>query len=195
MNKQKYQFTNIIPNETAASEVYPSRTLEIQHQGKLSSSIDVRDVGNSRPLYTIKTKTFKPQLTFTSCSDNQTLAIVEHHNFSRKIDITLRGQSTTIKPERKPKSTYTYTSPTTSAVLTWKFDRWTSMDMVCLDERGMALARFRYAEWTMTKLGTLEIVGHAAAGGQMFEELVVTCVTVVDHWQREAVAGAAAAVA
>jgi len=185
MNEQKLQFTNAIPNKTAASEVYPSRTLEVRQQGKLSRSVDVLDVDSAGPLYTIKSRTLKPHLTFTSFSDSQTIATVEFPSFSRKIDITLRGQPITIQYEWKWKATYTYTSPTTSAVLTWKSDKYT--DMVCLDERGMALARFCCAMLTtsMAKVGTIEIVGDAAAGGQVLEELVVTGVSVVNHRQRQ----------
>lgn len=188
MNENEYLPTNTVAAATSAVEVYPCRTLEIRRQGKLSRNIEVLDVNSTSALYAIKRKTLKPQLTFTSASDNQTVATVGFRNFSFNIDIDCRGQSSTVKQEWKWKATYTYISPTTSAALTWKAEQLTSMDLICQDERGIALARFHYAKWSMTKLGTLEIVGNAAAGGPMLEELVVTGVSVLTHYQMQAAA-------
>lgn len=193
MNEMNQQPTYAAFGGNGASSIYPSRILEVRYQGKLSSSIDVSDENRNTPLYTIKTRTFKPQLTFTSISDNQTIATVEHHNFSNKIDITVRGQPTTLKQEWKLKESYTYTSPTTSGAHAWKADKLTSMDMICLDERGMALARWQFAKMSMTKLGTLEIVGDAAAGGPMLEEIIVTGVTVAHYQLKKVGINAAAA--
>lgn len=183
------------PNDIAASAVYPTRTLEISYEGKLSRTINVLEPTSTTPLYTIKTKALKPHLTFTSSTSPSTdpIATVSFHNLSRKIDITIRGQATTLKPEWKLKSTYSYTSPNTSSARTWQANKLVSTDMVCLDENGIALARWTFPKWSMTKLGTLEIVGDGVGEEAMLEELVVVGVTVAYHIVQQTGAAAASA--
>ena len=175
---------------SAATAVYPSRTLEVRYQKMLSRSIEVCDTNSTTPLYTIKTGAFKPHMIFKS-TDDRTIATIAHHNLSAKIDITMRGQTTLLKQEWKWKESHVYKSPTSSAPRTWKSDKLTSMDMVCLDERGIALARWQFAKWSITKLGTIEVVGDAVAGGELLDELVVTGVTVA-YFRLKKVGGAGA---
>jgi len=184
-------------NNIAASTIYPTRTLDIAYEGKLSRTINVLEPNSTNPLYTIKTKAFKPHLTFTSPTSADPIATVNFHNLSSKIDVIIRGQTTTLKPEWKLKSTYSYTSPNTSGARMWQANKLVSTDMVCLDEQGIALARWTFPKWSMTKLGTLEIVGDGVGEGAMLEELVVVGVTVAYHivQQTGVAAGTAASAA
>ncbi|KAK5939042.1 hypothetical protein PMZ80_008345 [Knufia obscura] len=192
MNETQFQSTYSQPTYTTNSSIYPTRTIEVAAQGKISTTYDVLDTSNSTVLYTIKSSyLLKPHLTFISPSDNQEVATVSFHNLSTKIDITIRGRTSTIKPKWRLKESYEYTSPTSGTQRTWKSEKLISSSMVCLDEKELALARWQVPKWSWTKLGRLEIVGDAVGGGETFEELIVTGMAVLIFRMR--IAGVTAA--
>jgi hypothetical protein len=55
------------------------------------------------------------------------------------------------------------------------------LDLVCVDERDVAVARFCFANWSLRKCGMLEMFGREVESEGVEEELLVTGLAVVQY--------------
>ncbi|KAG8528782.1 uncharacterized protein KY384_006470 [Bacidia gigantensis] len=172
------------PSEAISPEVYPpqshhqpvtSRVLHLHHDGSpFSKSKTVYDVDEKIPLYAIDLHRFeKPQIVIRSAATSKTIGEVTFTMLPRKVTIAMQGVSFELKSRGMFKSGYTYTSPAAqSKMLTWEKESLGSADLVCTDDKGLAVARLDVSMFSRSKRAKLELVG--ATDGPLMEELLVT---------------------
>jgi hypothetical protein len=75
-----------------------------------------------------------------------------------------------------------YSSPAGgSASMRWK-SQGHNLDLVCLDEREVPIARLHFSNWSMYKCGKLELIGPMANdGGSVMEEIIVTGLAMAEY--------------
>ncbi|MCJ1275412.1 hypothetical protein MMC21_003215 [Puttea exsequens] len=188
--------------ETSASAEYPAqphhtqsitRTLHVRYEKWRSNVIQVFDTDESTLLYTVAISMKKPHMTFESASTKSTVGTANFHYTSFLIDTTVHGQPVTFTPHGLLKSSYTYPSPAlNNATMTWK-GQGAHIDLVCLDEHGAPLAKFRSDHWSFTKCGKLDIFGSKAYSGAVLEEVLVTGLALGQFYLTTSVATVAAA--
>lgn len=176
--------------ENAVSSPYPpqphhtqaaARVLHVWYDGWHISRVRVLDTDNATPLYTIRMKITKPHLVIESASAGSTIGTVSFHTLSNRIDATVHDSSTTLTCRGLFKNGHTYPSPALGgATLTWK-TQGHSLDLVCLDEGGVAIARFCFSNWSLRKAGRVELMGPQAASGALMEEIIVTGTAMVEY--------------
>ena len=55
------------------------------------------------------------------------------------------------------------------------------LDLLCVDERDVAVARFCFANWSLRKCGILEMFGREVESEDVAEQLLVTGSAVVQY--------------
>lgn len=154
----------------------PARTLHIDYGNCKATRIDITDSDEQKPLYNIKLKMTKPQMTFESASTRTPIATVIFHTLHSRIDTIIHDSLITMTTHLSFKSVYTYASPALQgATLSWK-SRNTTFDLECVDEKGVVVARFHFSRLSMKKAGRLELVDVRVCddGNVLLEELMVT---------------------
>ncbi|KAI9794101.1 MAG: hypothetical protein M1833_000466 [Piccolia ochrophora] len=192
-NYQKQQHVqNSRPGGISGAQVYPSqpyhaqatsRTLHVYYENWTASLVRIMDTDNVTKLFKAKCQLTKPHLSIASAQTAATVGTAVYHILSSRIDTTVRGFQICMRPcATLGRRSYVYSSPTRRGANT----RWSSqgdnLDLVCLDERGVPLARFRASNWSMRKWGTLELIGPIANdGGPVMEEIVVTGLAMAEY--------------
>ncbi|KAL8718840.1 MAG: hypothetical protein Q9181_008144 [Wetmoreana brouardii] len=140
----------------------------------------ILDTDKTTRLYSLKFRMIKPHMIIESVSTGATVATVVYHSLSSRIDTTLHGHPVTLTSAGLLKSKYTWSSPALGgATMTWNAKSFTGLDLDCLDEQGILIARYLFSNWSMTKCGTLELLGPRATHGPVTEELLVTGLALV----------------
>ena len=164
------------PHHTQA----PSRLMNVVYEHYRTDRIRVLDADNTNTLYTMKLQMKKPHIVVKATSTETTIGTANLHMFKGGIDTTVHDNSITLSKHGFFKSTYTWPSPALEgATLTWKFKN-LGVEILCLDEREIAIARFRFNNWSAKKCGTLEMLGPQADGGLLMDEILVTGLAVVE---------------
>ena len=127
-------------------------------------------------LFRFQSKLRKPHLRITSSATGDIVGTAVLPSLSGCIDATVRGAQTSIVPcGTFGRKGHVYASPALhGANVTWNTIGH-NLDLVCWDEQGIVIARFRFNHWSLQKCGKLELVGPVANdGGALMEEVIVT---------------------
>jgi hypothetical protein len=159
-----------LPHHTQA----PSRTFHIEYESALTNRARILAEDNTTLLYILKLHLSKPYTTIDSVSTGSTIGTVTFHTLSNRIDTTIQNSPIALTPRGILKFGYKFTLR--GEELSWKMQKH-KLDLVCVDEAGVARARFCFANWSLRKCGVLEVFG----SGEGVEELLVTGLAVVQY--------------
>lgn len=125
------------------------------------------------------------------------LAGVEYHAFRRKIDISFHGNTITLPIKSRFNTETTFASPTLqNSTVTWRSENHLkSYDLLCLDGRGVCLARITTPSWSIKQHSMFDIFGDLPSNPVVVDEFVVTGLAVLYHAIRRRRAATNAAVA
>lgn len=155
----------------------PATTTRVLHiNGDKSSGWHVSDTGNVTELFKVESKPRKPHVRITSSATGEILGTATLHSLSGRIDATVRNSRVSMMPcATLGRRSHVYASPARrGANVTW-MPAGHSLDLVCVDERGIVIALFRFNNWSLEKCGKLELIGPVANdGGARMEEVIVT---------------------
>lgn len=177
------EFSPEIPEQQESS--VQGRTLQVDFSWKkFKALITENDDSQSKPIYIVDFKAFKPHLVFKSAVDNSSFASGTLHPISINADCEVRGQLIALKALKRFKTEYTHLSyafsdTDTPVPMTWittsSFKTW---DFICLDTQHMPVAKFSANIWAVSKVGKIEFVGSRAASSDAIrDEIVVTGLT------------------
>ncbi|KAL8880302.1 MAG: hypothetical protein Q9198_002264 [Flavoplaca austrocitrina] len=159
-----------------------TRTLHIYDRSCGSSKSTIFDTDKTTPLYTVAIHMCKPNLTISLPSSPTPIASAVFHDFHSHIDVIIRGVPITLHSRGMLKSGHSYTSPALGGEeVVWKKENRLGMDMRCENSKGSVLARYKFSHLSWKKSGSLELMGFAAGGGRMMEEVVVMGMVMVEH--------------
>ena len=159
-----------------------TRTLHIYNRSCGSSKSTIFDTDKATPLYTVAIHMCKPNLTISLPSSPTPIASAVFHDFHSHIDVLIRGVPITLRSRGMLKSGHSYASPALGGEeVVWKKENRLGMDTRCENSRGSVLARYKFSHLSWKKSGSLELMGFAAEGGRMMEEMVVMGMVMVEH--------------
>ncbi|KAL8875919.1 MAG: hypothetical protein Q9198_005792 [Flavoplaca austrocitrina] len=159
-----------------------ARTLHIYNRSCGSSKSTIFDTDKTTPLYTVAISMCKPNLTISLPSSPIPIATAVFHDFHSHIDVLIRGVPITLHSRGMFKSGHSYISPALGGEeVVWKKEHELGMDMRCENSKGSVLARYKFSQLSWKKSGSLELMGFAAGGGRMMEEMVVMGMVMVEH--------------
>lgn len=154
---------------------------------KLKARITSKETPNT-PLYIVDAPFAlkSPHLTFrhdTPDGKGETFGTGTLHLVSIHADVTLHNRPLQLVPLKKFKTSYTHLSKAYSDTddlvpMTWT----TTLDLktwefICLDEKGIAVAKLSARVWATSKLGTIEFLGEKSGREEWREEIVVVVST------------------
>ncbi|EXJ55642.1 hypothetical protein A1O7_08571 [Cladophialophora yegresii CBS 114405] len=167
-----------------------ARKLHVQYDDywNLHTTIHVTTANNTNPnvpteLYTIDARHRKPQMRIRSPAQNIEVATVVFHMLKTRIDVTLRGRQFSLESARLNMQ-YSYTSRAMGGEkLTWRpRKKLDPLNMVLLNGRGVAIARFKPEYWGSKRGGLLELLPECWTTDDTMEEVLVVALAVV-HWR------------
>lgn len=168
-----------------------TRLLHIYHEGFIHRQMHVLDSDKSTPLYHTEQKastTFssKPHMTVRNANNSLVVGTVSFHTFSRRIDLTIHGQSIELAGTSLMTIAHQFKSPRGN-VLKWKSDGvFSGGDMVCIDEtadpRAQLVARFQWRLLSVSKSGRLEV--SSAVQGVALDEVVISGLAMFEYQRR-----------
>lgn len=174
-------------NETSQqqNESTQGRTLQVDFSWKKTKAlITDKDDPQSKPIYIVDYKTFKPNLVFKSVADDTNFASSTLHAISINADCEIRGQPVTLKALKRFKTAYTHLSYAFSNTdapvpMTWTstsdFKTW---DFICLDVDQNPVAKFSANIWAVKKVGNIKFMASKSTlSDAMRDEIVVTGLT------------------
>lgn len=156
----------------------PARVVLARYTNWAGSHIGVFDGDESRPMFRVDLKMTKPQMKFHSGNGNTVVATVNFHNLSSRITATINGDSIMLTSPgfKEMLALYGFSSAAEPGLtLTWRAKKWSSQ-LNCEDQSGMSIARFSYGG-IRKKTNRMEILAPRAATGRLFDEVVVTGIT------------------
>lgn len=179
---------NTHPVEQASSSPYPpqphhlqaiTRTLHVYYENWKMSSVRILDSDNATEIYNAESHMRKPNLIVKIAATGATLGTATFHLTTSRIDTQVRDTPIALqtwgilgrKGHRFPSAALG------GAFLRWKYDKHMSLDLFCVDEHDVVVARFHFSNWSLSKCGRLELVGPLASGndgGGVMEEVLVT---------------------
>lgn len=149
----------------------------------------------SKKLFTVENRsgslTSAPLLSVLTVGPSPRLiGTASFHKMSSDIELTVHGNAQTIKRHGVFSRPYAMQSFATGAQLQWKTEGLTS-DLKLTDvQTGTVLGKFNNASFSLKKQGSLEI--NAMGSAQLFEEILVSALGVVECRRRAAAATAGA---
>ncbi|KAI4269476.1 MAG: hypothetical protein LQ337_007257 [Flavoplaca oasis] len=159
-----------------------TRTLHIYNSSCGSSKSTIFHTDKTTPLYTVAIRMCKPNLTISLPSSPIPIATAVFHDFHSHIDVLIRGVPITLRSRGILKSGHSYASPALGGEeIVWKKENRLGMDMRCENSKGSVFARYKFSHLSWKKSGSLELMGFAAGGGRMMEEMVVMGMVMVEH--------------
>ncbi|KAI9842411.1 MAG: hypothetical protein M1837_007156 [Sclerophora amabilis] len=176
---------NARPGETTGASAYPpqpyhtqatTRTLHVYYEDWKVGNVRILDDDNVTELFLVKSRLRKPHVSIVSCRTGDTVGTAIYHSLTSRIDATVRGSPISMTPRGTfGRKGHAYSSPACGgANMRWA-GHFRDLDLVCLDEREIAIARFHFSNWALRKYGKLELMGPTANdGGAVMEETVVT---------------------
>ena len=176
-----HQSTQAPPASGMGNGMALTRNLHIYNRSCGSSKSTIFDTDKTTPLYTVAIRMCKPNLTICLPSSPIPIATAMFHDFHSHIDVLIRGVSITLRSRGMFKSGHSYASPALSGEeVFWKKENTLGMDMRCENSKSV-LARYKFSHLSWKKSGSLELMGFAAGGGRMMEEVVVMGMVMVEH--------------
>lgn len=153
-----------------------SRTVEVERDNLAGTRYRVMD--GSSQLYTANMKLRKPQMTIET---SERIGSVVYHSHTSKIDLTLRGDSVTLRSHGMMWNRWTYESPAFRGTVTWRRkSKATKMfDFVCLLDE-VPIAQFTVNNFGVTKIGKINFFGAGASSGLAMDEIVTTGLALAD---------------
>lgn len=173
----------------STSEVSPSphhapkssRTLHVRYEGWPIDRVRVLDDDNSTILYTVQLQMRKPHITINSVATGAAMGTVIFHSLTTRIDTTVHSSPIILTAGGLLKNSYTYSSPALGGgKLTWKTRNF-KLDLICMDEQNMPIARFVFNNWSLRKCGTFEMIGPGLDRVDVMEETLVTGLALVEY--------------
>ena len=122
-------------------------------------------------------------MTIATASTGATLGTATFHAHTLRIDTTVRDNAIALQPHKFLgwKGHKFSSNVLNGQVLRWKYTK-CSLDIVCVDERDVAVARFHFANWSVKKCGRLELIGSVANENEgLMEEVMVTGLAMAEY--------------
>ncbi|EXJ88204.1 hypothetical protein A1O1_05134 [Capronia coronata CBS 617.96] len=173
----------------------PECTFAVEYADWKGKGLRVLDKtnGTNTLAYTGTIQLRKPQLaiqkipsSYTDIENNVHSDTAAFHTLSCKIDMLVHGAAFTLLPHIRLHARFTYTSPNhpMNARLKWKSRTlFKAFDFDCTSEEdGVLVARFSAANWSIAKVGQLEIFGQHVADNPKFVDEVVVVALALAHY-------------
>lgn len=165
----EYSYT---PNKT--------RTLTVQFDNWKWRKGTILDEDKTE-LYRVECHIRSPQIIIQPVLENISLSEsrgeVTFHTLSSHIDLRLHNEDIKLISRGMLKDGYTYESPAQNGVkMTWQGkSKWDYLNLVCLNDKAMPVARISLTTWGTTKAGTIElaVVGVLNEGRER-DEVILT---------------------
>jgi hypothetical protein len=165
-----------------------TRSLLVQFDNWKWRNATILDSNTKTPLYRVECHVRKPQIIIRSVLESEAgidpTGDATFHTFSSRISIRLHGHDMDLSSRGMLKDGYTYTSPTRNGEkMTWQGEkRPFDLNLVCLDEKALPVARTSFGKWSITKAGTIELAGkNVIEEGHERDEVVLTALAVVQQ--------------
>ena len=182
----KMTTTTMEAPDEAEDKKYQTRSLVVQHNSWMSRNSTVLDVNTKTSLYRIEHRMWRPQITMRSVLENDSAAEpigdATFYILTSRTDIHLHGHSIELTDRGWLKDGFTYTSPTRNGEkMTWQREKGVSdLSRVCLDEKGLPVARAAFTPGGITKYGTVELLGKNVTNeGKERDEIVLTALAMI----------------
>jgi hypothetical protein len=163
------------------SSLGQTRTLTIQFDNLKWRKATVLDSERKTELYRVESHVRNPQIIMHSLLENvpsaESTGEATFHTLSSRIDIRLHGQEIELNSRGFLKDGYTYVSRARpGATMTWKSkSKLNYLELVCLDERAIPVARTSFPSWSLTSAGTIELAGEETVKrGREMDEIILT---------------------
>jgi hypothetical protein len=172
-------------SSTSTTQPAPSYTLQVDFSWKaFHSLITEKDDPQSKTKYIVDYKSTKPHLVFKHGEGNFKFASGTLHPISINADCEINGKATVLKALKRFKTEYThlsyaYSNSDTPVPMSWtstsNFKTW---DFICLDDKGVAVAKFAARNWSTNRVGYVEFMGPKdTISDAVRDEIVVTGIT------------------
>lgn len=174
-----------------------SRTLRVEYDAYYNAhtTVHVYDtVDKSSEAYRIDTKYRKPQMTIRSGIDD-VVATANFHTLKGRIDMTHRGQPLTLDAHGFLGVQYSYTSAAFNGErMNWRpRKKLDDLNMVLLNEKGIAIARYKPDYRGRRRGGTLEMLSECLSSEAAAEEVVVAALAVMHYKEAQRMSAATSA--
>ncbi|KAJ9613490.1 hypothetical protein H2200_003432 [Cladophialophora chaetospira] len=173
-----------------------SRTLHVQYDAywNLHTTIHINDTNQNQELYTITARNRKPQMRIKSHATNTEVATANFHALKTRIDMTLHDQSLSLESGGW-QTRYSYTSLALNGEkMTWRpRKKLDDLNMVLLDGKGLAIARYKPDYKGKKRGGALELLPECWKTEELWEEVVVIALVVMHYKESQRIIAAAAA--
>jgi len=169
------------------------RVLYIYHSGLIHRETRILDSDKSTLLYTVKRNSkscfsSKPHTIFYA-ANNAVVGSVSFHAFSRTVDLNVHGRKVSLKASSMWKHAREFSSPASGSTFKWKTDgMFSGGDLICLDERQQAIARFQTSMWAVKKDGKFEVA--PVVTRPTMDELIVSGIAMIEERRRRSNAAA-----
>jgi hypothetical protein len=142
--------------------------------------INVTDESKRNTFYTAESNVGTHQLIFHTPHRSDPIAAVTYTLDAKSVSVTMNNASLEIKPANWAGTEWVYQSPTFLNTeggrnqIMWEG----KLSMMCTNENGMTIARFKAAKWAMHRIGTIEFMDENISQ-QAKDEIVVTGVALM----------------
>jgi hypothetical protein len=171
--------------ETKMGTSNASLTLHVYPKNILGRTINVTDATKQNTLITIDVRNRKPNLTFHGTQSGGGSAVLATANLrmARRIDIDVKGNPISIPISHGWSNTdFSYPSPALrGSKVTWSSkSAFAQGGIVCLDDKGMPLAKFNQ-KYGMHKAGTVEFSDGMVLDPALVEELAIVGLSIAEY--------------
>ncbi|MDI1488191.1 MAG: hypothetical protein OHK93_007465 [Ramalina farinacea] len=151
------------PNNNLQQQPPVTRTFDMNYKNWKMCGVHVTDTATNTILYKADLRLRKPHIILTFPNDSQgsaPLGTVTYHYTSFRIDTTVRGHALTLHPFKFcGRKGHTFASRALNGqTLRWKCERG-GTNLLCVDERDVPLARYRFSCFSLKKCGSMELLG------------------------------------
>ncbi|KIV91389.1 hypothetical protein PV10_05933 [Exophiala mesophila] len=174
-----------LPEAEFPESTQDSRCLRVQYDDYWSHHTTIRVLASDQDVekYTVDARLRKPQMTIWSSSSGAEIATAILHSFKGRIDITINGQELTIESNGFLGGQHSYNSLTLHGEkLNWRpRKKLDDLNMVLLNNTGMAIARFKPDYRGNIRGGTLEMLNQFITTDRAAEETVIAALAVIRY--------------
>lgn len=186
---------NLHPLEQPSSSPYPpqphhlqatTRTLHLYYEDWKMTSVRILDSDNVTELFNAESHLRKPHINVKIAATGATLGTATFHYTTCRIDTLVRDTPIELRPWGTfGRKGHRFPSRALGgAFLRWKNDKH-GLDLLCLDEQDVTVARFHFNNWSFSKCGRLEFVGPLAGAHDdqgIMEEILVTGLAMAQYY-------------
>ncbi|KAL9577052.1 MAG: hypothetical protein Q9212_006620, partial [Teloschistes hypoglaucus] len=178
------------PSATTTDNFTANPILQVDYSWRKWTASITEQSKPSESLYTVHYRPFaiSPHIIYKSTSNPPTtIGTGTLHAFSINSHYTLHSQRGTLKALKRWKTSYTHLSPThtdpiTNAPLplTWTSDSdFKTWDFICLGPNKLPIAKFSANLWKLKQIGVIEFMGARRWERGVWDEVVVTGLTLM----------------